>query len=281
MKKMTRKINPFKEKLHSIIFGVDTPAGRNFDIVLLIVILASVFVVLLESIPSLSGFYHNFFYALEWVFTILFTIEYILRIYCAKEPRKYIFSFYGVIDLLAILPTYLSLVIANTQYLLIIRAFRLLRVFRVLKLAQFIKESAVILRALQASSRRIMVFLFFILLMVTIFGSIMYLIEGGGNNQFDSIPRSIYWAIVTLTTVGYGDISPITTFGQIMASIVMILGYAVIAVPTGIVSSEMIKIAQEKHYSKSLKCDNCKKTEYETDAVFCKFCGTKLTSGES
>lgn len=278
---MTRKINPFKEKLHSIIFEVDTPAGRNYDIVLLIVILASVFVVLLESIPSLSRFYHNLFYTLEWVFTILFTIEYIIRIYCAREPKKYIFSFYGVIDLLAILPTYLSLIIANTQYLLIIRALRLLRVFRVLKLAQFLKESATIIRALEASSRRIMVFLFFILLMVVIFGSIMYLIEGGGNKQFDSIPRSIYWAIVTLTTVGYGDISPITTFGQIMASIVMILGYAVIAVPTGIVSSEMIKIAQETHYSKSLKCDNCKKTEHEIDAVFCKFCGKKLTTGES
>ncbi len=273
---MEKNTNPFKEKIYNIIFKVDTPAGKTFDIALLIAILASVLVVMFESIPKLSTRYHSIFYTLEWIFTIFFTIEYALRIYCVKEPRRYIFSFYGIIDLLAILPTYLSLIIANTHYLLIIRALRLLRVFRVFKLGQFMKESAVIIKALQASSRRILVFLFFILLLVTIFGSFMYLIEGGANNRFDSIPRSIYWAIVTLTTVGYGDIAPITTFGQLLASIVMILGYAVIAVPTGIVSSEMIKASKEMKEKKIHKCEKCGKSEHDNDATFCKYCGEAL-----
>jgi voltage-gated potassium channel len=277
---MERKTSPLQEKIYTIIFKVDTPAGKAFDIALLITILASVLVVMLESIEWLSNVYHNIFYTLEWVFTIFFTLEYILRLYCVKEPKRYIFSFYGIIDLLAILPTYLSLVIANTQYLLIIRALRLLRVFRVFKLAHFMKESAVIIKALRASSRRIFIFLFFILLLVTVFGSIMYLVEGGANDQFDSIPRSIYWAIVTLTTVGYGDISPITTFGQLLASIVMILGYAVIAVPTGIVSSEMIKVGREMQYKKIQKCEKCNNTEHDKDAVYCKKCGEMLTKEE-
>ncbi len=273
---MDKNTNPFREKIYNIIFKVDTPAGKTFDIALLIAILTSVLVVMLESIVRLSDRYHNVFYTLEWIFTIFFTIEYILRIYCVNDWKRYTFSFYGMIDLLAIIPTYLSLIIANTHYLLIIRALRLLRVFRVFKLAQFMKESTVIIKALQASSRRILVFLFFILLLVTIFGSFMYLIEGGTNKKFDSIPRAIYWAIVTLTTVGYGDIAPVTTFGQLLASIVMILGYAVIAVPTGIVSSEMIKVGREMKNIKILECEKCKKTEHDNDAVYCKLCGDKL-----
>lgn len=213
---MEQTNNSLKEKIYTVIFKVDTPAGKAFDVVLLVLILASVLVVMLESIARLSNVYHNLFYTLEWIFTILFTIEYMLRIYCVKEPRKYIFSFYGIIDLLAILPTYLSLFVVSAHYLIIIRALRLLRVFRVFKLFQFIRESMVIIKALKASSKRIFVFLFFILLMVTVFGSVMYVVEGRVNTQFDSIPRSIYWAIVTLTTVGYGDISPVTTLGQLL-----------------------------------------------------------------
>ena len=274
---MDRKTTPFQEKIYNIIFKVDTPLGKAFDVSLLVAILASVLVVMLESIARLSDRYHDIFYTLEWIFTIFFTIEYALRIYCVKDPKRYIFSFYGIIDLLAILPTYLSLIVANSHYLLIIRALRLLRVFRVFKLAQFMKESAVIIKALQASSRRIMVFLFFILLMVTVFGSIMYLVEGAANDKFDSIPRSIYWAIVTLTTVGYGDISPVTTLGQLLASIVMILGYAVIAVPTGIVSSEMVKIGSEMKDKKIHKCEQCEHKEHDNDATFCKYCGEELS----
>ena len=273
---MDRKTTPLQEKIYLIIFKFDTPLGKAFDVSLLVAIVASVLVVMLESIARLSNKYHDLFYTLEWIFTIFFTIEYALRIYCVKNIKRYVFSFYGIIDLLAIIPTYLSLIIVNTHYLLIIRALRLLRVFRVFKLAQFMKESTVIIKALQASSRRILVFLFFILLMVIVFGSIMYLIEGYSNSQFDSIPRSIYWAIVTLTTVGYGDISPITTFGQLLASIVMILGYAVIAVPTGIVSSEMIKVGREMKDKKILKCEKCEHGEHDNDAVFCKYCGKKL-----
>ncbi len=273
---MERKIGPLQEKIYSVIFKFDTPAGKAFDIALLVTIVASVLVVMLESIPRLDK-YHDVFYVLEWIFTIFFTIEYFLRIYCVYKPKKYIFSFYGIIDLLAILPTYLSLVIASSSYLLIIRALRLLRVFRIFKLAQFLKESTVILKALRASSRRIMVFLFFILLMVTVFGSIMYLVEGTTNKEeFDSIPRAIYWAIVTLTTVGYGDISPNTSIGQFLAAIVMILGYAVIAVPTGIVSSEMVKAGREMQNIKIVRCDKCKNEEHDKDASFCKCCGRPL-----
>ena len=273
---MARKISPLQEKIYRIIFKFDTPAGKAFDIALLATIVASVLVVMLESVPRLSAKYHDVFYSLEWVFTIFFTIEYFLRIYVVKEPKKYIFSFYGIIDFLAVLPTYLSLFIPSTHALMIIRALRLLRVFRIFKLAQFLRESVVILKALQASSRRILVFLFFIMLLVTVFGSIMYLVEGATNDRFDSIPRSIYWAIVTLTTVGYGDISPITPLGQFLASIVMIMGYAVIAVPTGIVSSEMVKHGREMQNIIIHKCEKCKKKEHDIDADFCKCCGEKL-----
>lgn len=273
---MEQTNNSLKEKIYTVIFKVDTPAGKAFDVVLLVLILASVLVVMLESIARLSNVYHNLFYTLEWIFTILFTIEYMLRIYCVKEPRKYIFSFYGIIDLLAILPTYLSLFVVSAHYLIIIRALRLLRVFRVFKLFQFIRESMVIIKALKASSKRIFVFLFFILLMVTVFGSVMYVVEGRVNTQFDSIPRSIYWAIVTLTTVGYGDISPVTTLGQLLASVVMIMGYAVIAVPTGIVSAEMIKIGQEMQDRKIVKCQQCEHKEHDNDAGYCKHCGEQL-----
>lgn len=273
------EFSPLKEKIHEIIFEADTQLGKIFDIVLLVFIIASVITVMLESVASIGIKYHDFFYFIEWVFTIFFTIEYGLRIYCVYRPWKYMTSFFGIIDLLAILPTYLSIFITNSQYLLVIRILRLLRVFRIFKLAKFLKESSVIINSLKASRHKITVFLVFVLLMVTVIGSIMYLVEGGGgsDSNFTSIPRSIYWAIVTLTTVGYGDIAPTTEMGQFLAAIVMIMGYAVIAVPTGIVSAEMVN----QSFSTSTQCCRYCATEgHDEDAKFCKNCGEKLNEEE-
>ena len=272
------KFSPTKEKIHEIIFEADTPAGKYFDIVLMIFIVGSVAVVMLESIRELNNNYSHIFVFLEWAFTIFFTIEYLLRIYCVYQPKKYMTSFYGVIDLLAILPTYLSVFFYETHYLTVIRALRLLRVFRIFKLASFLKEGTIILNALKASRPKITVFLVFILLMVTIIGSIMYLVEGGEDSNFTSIPRSIYWAVVTLTTVGYGDIAPQTPIGQFLAAIVMILGYAVIAVPTGIVSAEMVsQTGTEKTTPvNSQSCQYCSTEGHLDDALFCRKCGESL-----
>jgi len=270
--------SPTKEYIHEIIFEADTPAGKYFDIILMVFIVASVIVVMLESISELNIRYSQIFFVLEWAFTIFFTIEYLLRIYCVYQPKKYMTSFFGIVDLLAIIPTYLSLVISGTHYLLVIRALRLLRVFRIFKLANFLKESSTIMSALKASRPKITVFLFFIVLMVTIIGSVMYLIESGNDSSFTSIPRSIYWAVVTLTTVGYGDIAPQTEMGQFLAAIVMILGYAVIAVPTGIVSAEMVSQtdASKKIPLNSQSCQNCSTEGHSDDALFCRKCGESL-----
>lgn len=270
--------SPTKESIHEIIFEADTPAGKFFDIVLMVFIVASVIVVMLESISELNTRYSNIFFILEWAFTIFFTIEYLLRIYCVYRPKKYMTSFFGIVDLLAILPTYLSLIISGTHYLLVIRALRLLRVFRIFKLANFLKESSTIMSALRASRPKITVFLFFIILLVTIIGSIMYLIESGNDSSFTSIPRSIYWAVVTLTTVGYGDIAPQTELGQFLAAIVMIMGYAVIAVPTGIVSAEMVSQSDEanKVPLNSQCCQYCSTEGHLDDALFCRKCGQSL-----
>ncbi len=268
--------SPLKESIHEIIFEADTPAGKYFDIVLMIFIVASVIVVMLESISELNNQYTNIFFILEWAFTIFFTIEYLLRIYCVYQPKKYMTSFFGIVDLMAILPTYLSLFVYGTQYLLVIRTLRLLRVFRIFKLANFLKESSTIMSALKASRPKITVFLFFIILMVTIIGSIMYLVEGGNDSSFTSIPRSVYWAVVTLTTVGYGDIAPQTELGQFLAAIVMILGYAVIAVPTGIVSAEMVSQTDKPIPVNSQSCQNCSTEGHSDDALFCRKCGQSL-----
>ncbi len=274
MSKHKPRRNRNKEKLHEIIFEADTQAGKIFDVVLLIVIVASVLVVFLESVAEYRRQFGHVLHVLEWIFTIFFTIEYILRLYCVYRPWRYARSFFGIIDLLAILPTYLSFFFAGAQTLLVIRILRLMRVFRVFKLGQFLVEGDVIVRALRASSAKIIVFLLFIMLMVTVFGSLMYLIEGdGGNEGFTSIPRSIYWAVVTLTTVGYGDITPMTSIGQFISAIVMILGYAVIAVPTGIVSAEMIRTVRRFN---TQACRFCGKEGHDDDAVFCKFCGEQL-----
>ena len=265
-----------REKIHEIIFEADTPWGKTFDILLLIVISASVLVVMLESVDFLQERYEEVFFYLEWAFTIIFTLEYLLRLYCVYRPLKYATSFFGIVDLLAILPTYMSLFISGSHYLLVIRALRLLRVFRIFKLGHYLREGEVIIRALRASRDKIIVFLFSVSVLVLIIGSVMYLVEGGSNQNFSSIPRSIYWAIVTLTTVGYGDITPITAIGQFFSAVVMILGYAIIAVPTGIVSSEFIQSQMNEIPKNTQACRYCGKEGHDDDAVYCKYCGEKL-----
>ena len=269
------KKNELKERLHEIIFEADTPAGKLFDVVLLIAILLSVIIVMLESVPEYSKLYGRYFNIAEWVFTIIFTIEYLLRLYSVYKPMKYATSFFGIVDLLSILPSYLSLIFAGTHSLMVIRGLRLLRVFRIFKLANFLNEGEVIVKALKASRAKIMVFIIFILIMVSIFGSLMYLVEGQTNSGFDSIPRSVYWAIVTLTTVGYGDISPQTTLGQFIASIIMIAGYAVIAVPTGIVTNELF-VSKKNSKVSTQSCRYCSLEGQDPDAIYCKHCGEKL-----
>ncbi|MBC8392418.1 MAG: ion transporter [Deltaproteobacteria bacterium] len=262
-----------KEKLYRIIFESDTPQGKLFDVILIVSILLSVMVVMLDSVKRINVSYGMLLYGIEWFFTILFTIEYILRLLCTKKPIKYATSFFGIVDLLAILPTYASLLILGSRYLIVIRILRVLRIFRILKLVQYVSEGGLLLRALYASRRKVIMFLFTVLTLVVIFGSLMYVIEGK-ENGLTSIPRSIYWAIVTLTTVGYGDISPKTNLGQAIAALVMILGYAIIAVPTGIVTVELSRVKEKKDSSKL--CPRCSRQDHEPDANFCKYCGTKL-----
>lgn len=268
-----------KEKIHEVIFEADTPAGKAFDVALLILIMASVLVVMLESVQELHERFFGFFYALEWGFTIIFTIEYLLRLYCVYRPAKYAGSFFGIVDLLSILPTYISLFVYGTQYLLVIRALRLFRVFRIFKLGHFLTEGEVIVRALKASRAKITVFLTFVLLLVLIIGSVMYLVEGGQNEGFSSIPRSIYWTIVTLTTVGYGDITPATELGQFLSAFIMILGYGIIAVPTGIVSAEMVA-GRQRPARNTQSCRYCGREGHADDAVYCMYCGAKLNESD-
>ena len=268
-------LSPRQAKLYQIIFEADTPTGKRFDVWLMIMIVASVLTVFLESIPTLRAEYQEIFVILEWVFTIFFTIEYLLRIYCALKPVLYMRSFYGVIDLLSILPTYLSLLLPGSQVGAVIRILRLLRVFRIFKLDNFLHQGDVIGRALLRSRRKIAVFIYAVVLLVIVIGSLMYLIEASGPSadKFDSIPRSIYWAIVTITTVGYGDISPATTLGQMLAALVMIAGYAIIAVPTGIVSAEFVAAKQE---DQARVCPHCMEEGHDDDARHCKHCGGAL-----
>ncbi len=268
-----KQLSGFRLKLYEIIFEANTFAGKLFDIVLIIAIALSVLIVSLDSVKSLSEKYSVYFFYAEWILTVLFTIEYLLRIYSIGKPSKYIFSFYGAVDFLSILPTYLSLIFPGTHYLLVIRVFRVLRIFRILKFVQYISEAQTMAMALKASRKKITVFLFYVLVIVIIVGSIMYLIEGE-ENGFTSIPRSIYWAIVTLTTVGYGDISPQTELGQFLASLVMLLGYGIIAVPTGIVTVEYSKINGKG--TSSEVCPNCGAEGHDPDAKYCKYCGSKL-----
>lgn len=262
----------FRYRLHEIIFEADTPAGRAFDVALIISILLSVGVVMLDSIIPFRAAHGVLLDRLELTFTLLFTVEYVLRLFCVGRPSSYATSFYGVVDLLSILPTWLVLFFPATKYLAILRVLRVLRIFRVLKLAQYVHEAHALVLALRASKRKITVFFFFVLTLVVLFGALLYVVEGE-ENGFTSIPRSIYWAIVTLTTVGYGDISPRTGFGQALASLVMVLGYSIIAVPTGIVTAEMTK-QHEKISTQA--CPRCGSEGHDDDAVYCKYCGEEL-----
>ena len=264
-----------KDQLKKIIFGTETFGGRLFDVLLSFAIITSVLIVMLDSVTEYHNSYGDIFFQAEWIFTILFTIEYFLRIYCIRLPSSYMFSFFGVIDLLAILPTYISFFVPGAGVFSVIRILRVLRVFRVLKLVQFMGEAELLRQAMIASKRKIFVYLFFLLNLVIVLGSIMYLIEGE-KSGFDSIPRSIYWAIVTLTTVGYGDISPVTNLGQFIAAIIMIMGYSIIAVPTGIVTSS-INFTKDKYRKTCIVCNYDRQSRL---AIYCNQCGAKMPEEE-
>lgn len=264
----------WKKTLYETIFEADTKAGKLFDITLLILILLSTATVMVETMPELSVSYGRYFHILEWIFTGIFTVEYILRITAVKNKSKYLFSFLGIIDLLSILPAYLGLIVTGAQVFLVIRVIRLFRVFRILKLAQFIGAGNTLRSALLASRHKISVFLLTVMMIVIISGTIMYLVEGEAHG-FTSIPKSIYWAVVTLTTVGYGDIAPQTMLGQTIASLIMILGYGILAVPTGIVSAEMIQMKSKDKITTQV-CPNCMRDGHDADATFCKYCGSQL-----
>ena len=267
-----------QERLHVIIFGTETPAGKRFDMVLIYMILLSVLAMSLESVDEIKRHFGYWLNVLEWTFTGLFTLEYAVRIYCSRDRWRYLRSFYGVVDLLAILPSYLGLFLSGMNYLLVIRLLRVLRVFRILKLVQYLSEANILIRAMALSRRKIFVFFSSVLVLSTIFGSLMYLVEGPGNG-FTSIPKSIYWTIVTITTVGYGDITPQTPVGQMIAAAAMLTGYSIIAVPTGILTAEL---ASEMQMARTRRiCQKCAATGHEMDAVFCKRCGQLLAGDEA
>lgn len=256
-----------------VIFDHDTPAGRAFDVALIIAIIGSVMTMLLDSLPSLSPAAHRVLYLIEWLFTLLFTVEYIARLWCAADRLRYAKSFYGTIDLLALLPTWISFLFPESRFLGVVRVIRVLRIFRILKLTQYMAEASMLSQALVAARHKIVVFMFTVVAAVSIVGSLMFLIEGP-EHGFTSIPTSMYWAIVTMTTVGYGDISPATTMGRLLASALMILGYGIIAVPTGIVTMELQRSA--KVLPRAVSCAKCGRDGHDVDAQFCKECGTAL-----
>ncbi len=264
---------PWRQELYRIIFEADTRAGKWFDVALIVSIVLSVIVVMLDSSHDFRREYGRVLYVLEWFFTILFSVEYVARILCVGSRLRYMVSFFGIVDLLAVLPTYVSLLIPGSQYLMVIRILRVLRIFRVLSLATYMAEARYLVQALKASRRRIVVFLFTVMTAVVILGSLMYLIEGRSGG-FDSIPHSIYWAIVTLTTVGYGDISPQTGLGRVLAATVMILGYSMIVVPTGIVSVELSRA--DRASADKVSCHECGRGGHDRDAEHCKYCGGRL-----
>lgn len=269
-----RESQSLRRRLYEIVFEADTPAGRGFDVALLVVILISIVAVLLESVDPVRAEYGRLLRWVEWTITILFTIEYVLRLWLVRHPVHYAWSFFGIVDLLSILPTYVSVLVPGAQSFLVIRALRLLRVFRILKLAHFLGEANLLGRALRASSRKITVFLVTVLTLVLIIGAVMYLVEGP-ESGFTSIPTSMYWAVVTLTTVGYGDIAPQTVLGQFLASMVMIMGYGIIAVPTGIVTVEMAEAFRQGSRDQRV-CEACGLAEHDEDARYCKRCGQEL-----
>lgn len=272
----TPQLSPLRQTLYTVIFGTDTRAGRNFDIALIIAIFASVAAVLLDSIGHVHTNHGDLLWIIEWSFTLLFTVEYALRIYCTPQRKRYVFSFFGLVDLLALIPTYLALVVSGSHFLVVIRLLRVLRIFRVLKLVRYWSEANVIASALWSARRKVSVFLFTVVILMVIFGSLMFVIEGPANG-FTSIPRSIYWAVVTITTVGYGDIAPQTMLGQALAAMAMIVGYAIIAVPTGIVGAEIYRATARQ--SQRTSCPACGRHGHDSDAEHCKYCGAALGKG--
>jgi len=269
------RLHPWQHRLHEIIFEADTRSGKAFDIGLLVFILMSVVCAVLESVADIREDWGRLLRLAEWSFTILFTIEYIVRLLCVGRPMRYALSFFGLVDLLAIVPTYLSVVVAGSQSLIVIRSLRLVRVFRIFKLPQFLAEAEVLARALRTTGRRTAVFLFIIMMVIVITGTAMYVVEGGQpDTDFTSIPKGIYWAVVTMTTVGYGDITPTTHWGQTLAAIAMMLGYSLIIVPTGIFSAEFIT-ARRAHIS-TQACEQCAREGHDFDARYCKYCGSEL-----
>lgn len=270
-----REQSPLQRAIFDVIFGYDSKAGRWFDIALIVLILSSVIAVLADSVAAIHAQYGDELYALEWAFTWVFTLEYALRIYSTTRRRAYIFSFYGVIDILSILPTFLAFLFPSAAYLLVIRIMRVLRIFRILKLFRYIGEANLLYAALLQSRRKIFVFLFSVLILIVIFGALMFVIEGP-ENGFTNIPLSIYWAIVTITTVGYGDIAPQTPLGQLVAAIAMICGYAIIAVPTGIIGAELMQQVQrsgQRQSAPTARCSACNASNHDLDARHCKYCG--------
>jgi len=264
-----------KATLNEVIFGTDTPAGKNFDIALIVLILLSVAVLMLESLADLPASAFGYLRLAEWLFTIIFTLEYLTRLYCSPNKFRYARSFYGLIDLASILPSYISLLFPGANYLLVVRLLRVLRVFRVLKLVRYLSDANLLLRTMRTSRRKIMVFFFFVLILSVIFGSLMFLVEGG-NHGFSSIPKSVYWTIVTITTVGYGDITPQTPLGQFIASLAMLTGYSIIAVPTGILTAELTQEMQRER--SRLRCGHCHSLSIDSSARFCASCGEKFSS---
>ncbi len=271
--------NFLKEKLNSIIFGSDTPAGKMFDIILFVTILLSVAIIILESMNFFPDSMRTVLRVLEWIFTAIFTFEYLARIYCMDQPRTYIFSFWGIIDLLATLPSYLGIFMAGAQSLLAIRIFRLLRIFRIFKLFSFLNEGNLLLQSLKQSKQKIIIFFLFALILVISIGTVMYIIENGKNpNGFEDIPNSIYWAIVTMTTVGYGDIAPCTTVGRFLSAIIMLIGYTVLAVPTGIFSVSLINEDKKRRIK---TCPHCHEHTKNDDSKYCSHCGKKFDNDET
>lgn len=264
----------WQRKLHDVIFEANTKEGKLFDVLLLVFIVLSIVTVMLDSVETLHLKYGKIFLSLEWIFTISFSLEYILRIISLQKPLKYIFSFLGIVDFLAIIPMYISMLFFGVQSLLVLRALRLLRIFRIFKLSHFVSEMSFLGIALKRSLKKISIFMLVVLTLVIILGSIMYLVEPDSNG-FNNIPNSIYWAIVTITTVGYGDMAPVTAAGKFLSSFIMLLGYGIIAVPTGIITSEMAVTLRAKNVS-SESCPACGREGHDKDAKFCKYCGSNL-----
>lgn len=264
-----------RDRLYIVIFGSETRAGRLFDVVLIYVILASVAALMLDSIAAVSERYGTWLLVAEWAFTLLFTLEYLARIYCSPRPWAYVTSFYGIIDLAAVLPTYLGLIFPGANYALVVRLLRVLRIFRVLKLVRYTSEANLLVRSMLQARRKIFVFFFVVLVLATIFGSIMYIVEGP-EYGFTSVPKSIYWTVVTITTVGYGDMTPKTPLGQVVATAVMLTGYSIIAVPTGIVTAELAQEIQRERVART--CATCNRSGHDQDARYCKHCGSPFVA---